>query len=386
VPKHAYQYQSSQVNGEVKTVSQGTVSTQELQEYEQQQEALHRQREREQDLAQRQPSVHHALPLAGMIGAHGLSEDTQVLTAEGWQGIDEVDRGTRLATFNPATGAIAYSPAVQKFVYAYAGAMYQMASSCADHLVTPHHTMLYESYGTWKARRAEAFFVKGAHVPVSGVRLHDDFPLYKHDDELRFHVWCVTDGSVEYVRKTDGDVQYRFSFTKKRKIERLMQLLERLGYAYALRTDKGGVTRIRVPHIHPKFTKVLTEHHRQLSPRQVKIFLLQWSHTDGSYASSRTEHHFQLCTNVPFHRDLLQELAAVSGHKTTCATAEKDGYDNVYLLHIRLDTDRVRCDRMNKGTVEYTGRVWCPDVAPYHTVITRRNGKVFMSKTSNEKE
>src|SRR5262249_3159873 len=221
---------------------------------------------------------------------------------------------------------------------------------------------------------------------VAGIIDRPDLDLYASDDELRFHVWCVTDGSVHYVRKTDGDVHYRFSFTKKRKIERLMQLLDRLGYAYALRTDEGGVTRIIVHNIHPKFTKVLTEQHRKLSPRQVKILLLEWSHTDGSYASSLTENHFQLCTNVPFHRDLLQELAAVSGHKTTCATSEKDGYDNVYLLHIRLDTDRVRCDGINKGTVEYTGRVWCPDVAPYHTVIARRNGKVFISKNSNEKE
>src|SRR6267378_1435203 len=34
----------------------------------------------------------------------------------------------------------------------------------------------------------------------------------------------------------------------------------------------------------------------------------------------------------------------------------------------------------------YTGRVWCPEVAPHHTVIARRNGKVFISYQSNEQE
>src|SRR5438309_4233932 len=104
------------------------------------------------------------LPLSGMICAHCFSEDTQLLTEEGWKGIDEVEIGTSLATFNPAKGSIEYYPAVNKFVYEYAGEMYKMESSCADHLVTPNHTMLYESYGTWKECLAEDFFVKGAHV------------------------------------------------------------------------------------------------------------------------------------------------------------------------------------------------------------------------------
>src|SRR5205823_7049944 len=41
---------------------------------------------------------------------------------------------------------------------------------------------------------------------------------------------------------------------------------------------------------------------------------------------------------------------------------------------------------INKGVVDYTGRVWCPEVAPHHTVIARRNGKVFISYQSNEQE
>src|SRR5215471_1845708 len=73
--KNAYQYQSSRVNGEVKTVSQGTVSTQELQEHEKRKEETHQHRQRVQDLAQLQPSVNQALPFAGTIGAHCFSDD-----------------------------------------------------------------------------------------------------------------------------------------------------------------------------------------------------------------------------------------------------------------------------------------------------------------------
>jgi len=61
--KNAYQYQSSRVNGEVKTVYQRKVSTQELQEYEKQQEALHRHRQREQELQRLNEQLENALKL-----------------------------------------------------------------------------------------------------------------------------------------------------------------------------------------------------------------------------------------------------------------------------------------------------------------------------------
>jgi hypothetical protein len=262
-----------------------------------------------------------------------------------------------------------------------------MSSSCADHLVTPHHTMLYESYGTWKECLAEDFFVKGAHLPVSGMMNRPDLDLYDSDDALRFHVWCVTDGHVYYVRKSDGLLHYRFGFKKQRKVQRLTALLDRLGYAYTVSHAQSAldVTRFTVKHVHPKFTKHLTEQHRQLSPRQASVLFLEWSHTDGSYASSHTDKHFQLSTNVKFHADLLQELAAVSGAKSTCAVATKGKYTPGYLLHIRLGVLKVRSDGINRSTVEYAGRVWCPSVAPHHTVIARRNGKVFISKQSNER-
>ena len=102
--KNAYQYQSSQVNGEVKTVSQGTVSTQELHEHEKRKEETHQHRQRVQDLAQLQPSVNQALPFSGIIGAHCFSDDTELLTKDGWRGIDAVTVGTEFATFNRETG------------------------------------------------------------------------------------------------------------------------------------------------------------------------------------------------------------------------------------------------------------------------------------------
>ena len=325
-----------------------------------------------------------ALPFSGVILAHCFSEDTEILTESGWRGIDEVLEGDIVATLNRETGSIEYQPALKKFVYDYNGDMYHMKSSAADHLVTPNHKMIYESYGSYKESLAENFFVLGAKLPVSGDFKADDLAYYESDDELRFHIWCVTDGSISYIR-TNGALNYRFHFNKERKIERLENLLETLGYGYNKSEQTDGTTAIYVNGVNPKFTKNLSEIHRGLSPRQTTILLTEWSHTDGSYTNSLTENHFQIYSNVPFHRDLIQELCVKSGHKSTCAIAYKGEYNPVFMMHIRLNTSLVRSDGINKGTVEYSGRVWCLET-PNHTLVARRNGKVLITGNSNESE
>jgi len=72
--KKAYQYQSSRVNGEVKTVYQRTVSAQELLEHEKRKEATERHRQREHDLAQ----LHHSVNQ--VLGALDMMKRAQLLT------------------------------------------------------------------------------------------------------------------------------------------------------------------------------------------------------------------------------------------------------------------------------------------------------------------
>ena len=65
--KKAYQYQSSRVNGEVKTVYQRKVSTQELQEHEKRKKETQQYRQRERDLAQLHQAVNQALSALEMM-------------------------------------------------------------------------------------------------------------------------------------------------------------------------------------------------------------------------------------------------------------------------------------------------------------------------------
>jgi len=379
--KHAYQYQSSRVNGDVKTVYQGNVSTQELHEHEQRKEETYRHRQREHELARLQQAVNQALPFSGSMCAHCFSNDTELLTKDGWRGIDEVTVGTEFATLNPDTREIEYQPATKLFVYDYDGEMYHMSNSAADHWVTPNHKMLYYTEdGYAKEILAENFFVTGGRLPVAGLINRQELVSYS-DTEIRLLTWCVTDGHLSYIRQ-DGTYNYEFGFRKQRKIDRLQELLDSMNVPYTRSQIVNGITKFYINHLSAKFTKQLNDYHRGFSPRQVTILLEEWSHTDGSRADRRSPGCFSLFTNRDDHLDILQELATLSGHKTTVSTDE----NHVHTIGVRLHTVQVRCDGINKGVVDYKGRVWCPEGAPFHTVIARRNGKIFISFQSNEKE
>ena len=65
--KNAYQYKSSRVNGEVKTVYEKKISVQQLQEHERRKEETQQHRQREQELAQLHQAVNQALSALDMM-------------------------------------------------------------------------------------------------------------------------------------------------------------------------------------------------------------------------------------------------------------------------------------------------------------------------------
>lgn len=353
------------------------------------------------------PGRHGMIYVDECILAHCFSEDTEILTNLGWRKIDELttdELAVTLDTEAPTCGdvddCLNYEPVVKKWVYDHNGDMYALRASDADHLVTPNHKMIYVSDNNgkrnngYKTVEAKDFFITGAWLPVSGYLKRGESPIYNNADELRFHVWCVTDGSLVYERK-DGRLNYNFHLKKSRKVERFHALLERLQFQFdfsiSMRTEPDGAISYSVNGVDSKFTKMLNNTHRMLGQHQTEVLLEEWSHTDGSRTEFKNDNYlgsnnsYQLFTNVPFHRDLIQELATISGYKSTCAVAEKCDYDDVFALWIRPNVTHVRSDQINQGSTHYKGRVWCIET-PSHTVVARRNGKILITKNSNEAE
>ena len=137
-----------------------------------------------------------AIPFRGIILAHCFSEDTQLLTQNGWKNHWEIDLGDLLATMNRTTGFLEYQPAIKKFEQHYAGEMIHFESNSTDHLVTPNHKMIYHTQYTndWREVYANEFGETGKIIPVSAKNLLPDYDI--SDNMLRLMVWIVADGSL----------------------------------------------------------------------------------------------------------------------------------------------------------------------------------------------
>ena len=334
------------------------------------------------------------LPWTGILVSHCFSEDTEILTEHGWKGIDEVNVGDSIATMNRDSMKVEFHPASNKVVrYAEPNEMYKFKSNSTDHLVTSEHKMVYKVQKTNILREctAQEFDKTGREFPVSAVVEREDLPGWS-DDEIRALVWVIADGNVQH-RMTKPDYA-RFHLGKPRKIERLLALCERMDSVNTM-TDSvhksknyKDIKNLYIEFPSKVLQKTLPDSFIYLSPRQTRIMLTEWSHTDGTIHSLRDNGHIQqsqLYMNNVRNKDIIQHLCAISGHKASTWARHLDGYDDVWSIHIRFDTQFIRANASIQGVVPYDGRVWCVTV-PNHTLFARRNGKVLITGNCNSVE
>lgn len=71
------------------------------------------------------------------------SDDTEVMTNNGWKLFKDVEKTDRIMSINPDTKEIDFIPFIQKIQYEYNGEMVHFPGRNFDLLVTPNHNMLY---------------------------------------------------------------------------------------------------------------------------------------------------------------------------------------------------------------------------------------------------
>jgi predicted Ser/Thr protein kinase len=315
-----------------------------------------------------------AIPFNGIVLAHCFSEDTELLTLDGWRSHEEIQIGDFLATKNIETGKLEYQPALRKFEQNYDGPMYHFESKSADHLVTPNHKMLCHTRTdkNWKSVTAEDFSDWNQIIPVS---VENDLPDYPVSDEmLRLMVWTVADGSMASNR-------IRFLLHKTRKIERLTGLLREMSIPFDLTVYDNENHHIRIDN--PGLTKHIPEYYNKLSTRQGRVVLMEYAHTDGHIPEGRDQ-YYQLSASVEETIDRLQQIAVTSGCKANLHSHDRNRVSRIFGLNIRVGVTETQADNI-KELVHYSGNVFCFETEN-HTLVARRNGKVIITSNSNESE
>ena len=79
----------------------------------------------------------------GIVHPYCYSDDTEVMTNNGWKLFKDVEKNDKIMSINPETKEIDFIPFVKQVQYEYNGKMIHFPGRNFDLLVTPDHNMLY---------------------------------------------------------------------------------------------------------------------------------------------------------------------------------------------------------------------------------------------------
>lgn len=346
---------------------------------------------------------------------HCYSEDTDVLTQDGWKNWSEVSMDDKFATLNP-DGEIEYHYPTEIIDESYSGDMVEYVGKGANLMVTPNHKMLACLTTTLAGRKKNEFSLIPADqlVGVShAMRKDGDFT--GGDGVLGESLaWMfgffAGDGSI--MPKYDNQIVFHLS--KQRKISRLTEVVSDLGWEMTISPEKGreGTAHyaVSIPkHLVETFREFYSEDGQKQIPKEIisqatkseaKAVIQGLVDSDGSVSnesgsgvcfdsSSKTlrDQFMQLALHAGWAANEVEGTTHTAGTVSIIngvpATLKRD-CKRVILLKEWLRPEFNKKATANKAAnrvTEYSGKVYCATV-PNHTLYVRRNGKPVWSGNS----
>jgi 5-methyltetrahydropteroyltriglutamate--homocysteine methyltransferase len=350
-------------------------------------------------------------------------EETRALTKDGLKSFEELKKGDEVLSLNPAMRTIEWKPITHLRFYPYTGKMIHFAGRSFDLLVTPNHTMYIETPGTRGSHEfVKRFTIEEAIRTASrsvfwfpNGEWHGNIPEFNEDEFYLFGLY-IGDGHVEVERSVytqTGLTVQEFSQAARgpdgrfrtitghgptlktyhwpsahlyipptdkstRKVE---DCLNRLGIEWTREGD-GNI------HFHPRkyeevFAKCGNSAHHKTIPRELleappghlRRLLQGLSDSDGmSHRQYQTVSRqlavdmAELITKIGLCAALTRMLvkgSVIQGRKLRDSVAYR-----VSIKYKSRGATKENCRQEN-----YTGIVWCPEVADNHNLLVERNGR-----------
>jgi len=323
------------------------------------------------------------------VGFQCMSEDTEILTPNGWVGHDGLKEGDIIKTFNLERGEIEDSPVRKMFSRQYKGVMYNLKNRIQDQLISPGHRVVRKKFGDggYVLEEVEDVMKKKSPfiIPVSGKNLRKDVNI--SDEEIKLLAWIIAEGTIENSSQKHRNCKrvtiYQSEIKNPTKYKDIVSLLNFFNLNYSVKDScpafGDSVKMIRLDassskKIHKMFgvdncVSFIPEKLCNLSARQSKLFLDTYLKADG----------FENCKIATTNKDILDGLQRICVSAeygfTVLARNPTIGTKLIYVLRL-IRHSETYIQKVQK--VNYNGVIWCPNT-DNETVIARRNGKVFIT-------
>lgn len=342
------------------------------------------------------------------------SDDTEVLTKDGWKLFKDVDIEKDLfATRNQETHEFEWQKATEKTQAKYKGEFYRIHSKSLDLLVSPNHRVLYRnnpwglSHGKYENNErissAKELYERGDSIKtipatsswageeIGGMvfyngNKHTQPVKLSGDDYCAFMGMYLAEGSTNknYIRITQDP--------KSKGYKPFKELLERI-FPSGLSYHGGDFIKNSKPtskylkEFGRSWEKYIPKEIMNATPRQQEIFLYYYMLGDGSWLSAMPT----MTTVSKKLADQLQELIQKIGKSSMISVIEpkrdchmkdgrvikKENMRTAYTLRIR--ESEYQSFEIDK--TYYEGDIWCVSV-PNTILYVRRNGRPAWSGNS----
>lgn len=315
---------------------------------------------------------------------HCYSEDTEILTKTGWKTFGALVGEDKVAQWSEGRG-IEFVKPLEVVWQDYEGEMVHVATNTVDQLITPNHRVLIQSYCTKKysVQEAKDLYNESSsnRIPTGGFYRGE-----KTADEnvLRLAVATQADG---YLEKDSSAI--RFTFVREDKIQRMLNMLEKIGGDYTKNTFKRKgrtetTVRVKAGSL-AKEVRGFLNSDKSLSEKTLHLDLVsreaildEISYWDGTKTKGG-----QIVLDLKCERTIktLQTICHLSGR--TCNVKKyyrKTGYSEGYFWRLYLSNKGKQWGSIYKSisTTEYKGKIGCV-VVPSSFVVVKRDNKICIS-------
>ncbi len=311
--------------------------------------------------------------------------DVEVLTADGFRRFDALQGAELFAQYDMESAAISFASASRMVKRPAAGDMYRIsADQRIDLTVTGGHDLIVESKLTGRKKVCVRDFRPGdKRIPVAGRAIGSDDSITPLE---RLVIAYHADGSMHHARE-DGGSTVAFAFTKQRKIDALLEIVEAAGFE--LREVRGQAN--ASPNANPRRRFMVSlpfvPHKRvweyfklsDLSADKAAGLLTEANRWDGHVQKHR-DTNWTFTTTCERTADFYQTLAVLGGMRASLSRVKDDrsaNFSDCYRLHIVSDTDHIGCQKLFPEPIRFEGDVYCVTV-PTGCIVVRQHGKVVI--------
>jgi DNA modification methylase len=320
------------------------------------------------------------------------SEDTQILTPNGWVDGTEVQEGDLVAAWDHTTDTIRFEAVQKKTLAPYNGPMIHLKNDNTDQLLTPNHRVYADVckrkqvngvrkgyWSGWQVQRADELVpFRSTNLPLGSFQDGEGFGDVKYAALLG---WMWTEGGFDHGNNGRGVRLYQSSVNQEH-VDEIRQLLHDLGIDHSeysrVRTYKGreyteytwywsGVwaerLRLDLPDKKPSWETLF-----HMKGEEKEAFLDAAMKGDGSKDTFYQKNSECLVK--------MQTLCHLTGRQARC-NFKKGSVP----IHNNPKTQLHSRHRKRNPPVMYDGMVWCVTV-PSGAVMVRRKGRIFISGNS----